>query len=529
MGIDGAPFDLVKSWAYRGELPNIRTLLNDGAFGELKSVLDITPPAWSSIYTGKNAGQHGIFDFLHHNPGTYDFTPANSSMRDSEDIWETLSAHGLKVGVVNAPLTFPVRAVNGFLISGFLTPGEGVDYTYPVSLKNEIKRIVPDFRPSSANELQLNLNKDAYVENVSQELENLSKVSKYLLEKGDYDFFAVFISETDHVQHWFWENMLLKDGKTKDQEDRYCDVILNTYKTTDRIVGELLEGIDDDTTVILVSDHGGTYLQRFFQANYFLHSIGMLNFKTNFKSTLRQALYDRGITQRLYQFLQSQKLFLLQVLIRPITLSFSDIDWERTSAYSAGYGQIYLNLKGRDPKGIVPQQRFGELRNFIIEKLNKIRDPESGKSPVEAAYRKEEIFSGKHIDEAPDIQLVMSDGYEPFPWAAIADRLFTKRGARSGTHNTHGMIILKGKEIRKGRLEGASVLDVAPTILGIMKVPIPSDYDGKILDNALRPEFIEANPIQFSKTERKETREQYELTEKETEKIEENLRSLGYI
>jgi len=529
IGIDGAPFDLVMKWAEQGELPNIRHLLDKGAFGELKSVLDITPPAWSSIYTGKNAGKHGIFDFMHRKVGTYDFAPANSTMRDSEDIWETLSKHGLKVGVVNAPLTFPVRPVNGFLISGFLTPGKGADYTYPASLKSEIRNLAPLFHPSSANELTLNLNKDAYMEDIAEELENLVKVSKYLMKKDDYDFFAVFISETDHVQHWFWENMRNKGGTSEGPKDKYSDVILNTYRTTDSIVGELLEGLDDDTTVVLVSDHGGTHLGRFFQTNYFLHSIGMLNFKTDFKSTLKQALYERGITQKLYQFLRSKQLFLLHYLLKPITLTVSDIDWERTAAYSSGYGQIYLNVRGRESRGIVPKRRVDEIRNFILEKLNEIRDPESGKNPIEAVYRREEIFSGPHLDEAPDILLVLSEGYEAFPWSSIADRLFTESVNRSGTHTTHGIIIMSGKNIRTERLDGATVLDVAPTILGIMNVPIPSDFDGHVLKNALSPEFLELNPIQFSKAEQKELRQEYELTKEEQEKIEENLRSLGYI
>ncbi|MGI0090717.1 MAG: alkaline phosphatase family protein, partial [Nitrososphaerales archaeon] len=180
IGIDGAPFDLVMKWAKRGELPNIDKLLTGGAYGVLKSQLDVTPPAWSSIYTGKNAGKHGIFDFMHNKLGTYNFVPSNSTMRNSKDVWQILSDHGLKVCVLNAPLTFPVRPVNGYLVSGFLTPGEGVSYTYPKSLKDELKAAVPGFHPSSANELQLNLNKDAYVKTIEEELENIRKASLYL-------------------------------------------------------------------------------------------------------------------------------------------------------------------------------------------------------------------------------------------------------------------------------------------------------------------------------------------------------------
>jgi len=522
-GIDGAPFDLVMKWVAEGKLPNIRKLLEKSAFGELRSELDITPPAWSSIYTGKNAGKHGIFDFMHHKAGTYDFRPASSADRDSLDMWQILSASGVKVGVVNAPLTFPPRAVNGFLISGFLTPGEEVNYAYPAGLKEEIKKVSSGFHPSSANELTLNLNKDSYVEDIGKELLHLSEVSKYLIRKDEYDFFAVFISETDHVQHWFWESM------RKKAPDKYSNVILNTYIKTDEIVGDLVKAVDDQTTVVLVSDHGGTYLSRFFHTNYFLHSMGMLKFKTDFKSAMRQAFYDRGITQRLYQFLLSRKLFLLHYLLRPITLSVSDIDWNTTSAYSLGYGQIYLNVRNREKNGFVPEAKYEETRNLIVEKLRQIQDPESGRNPIEAIYRREEIFAGPHLQEAPDIQLVMSEGYEAFPWASIADRLFTENIDRSGTHTPKGIFAIRGGEIRPGEIKDATVLDVLPTILQIFGIPLPKDLDGQVLTSALSPDFVRIHPIKYSDSEIKISRQDYELSVDEEEKIEENLRSLGYI
>ncbi len=529
IGIDGAPFDLVTKWVDQGKLPNLGALLRDSAHGVLESTLDVTPPAWSSIYTGKNAGKHGIFDFMHHEHGSYSFAPTNASRRNSADIWEILSKHSLKVGVLNAPVTFPVRPVNGFLVSGFLTPSAEANYTYPASLKNELKDKVPGFRPSSPNELQLNLNKDAYVKNIGEQLENLRRAALYLIKKDDYDFFGVFISETDHVQHWFWRNMAhVDESRPGDKFHEYSHVIYDTYSATDSLVGELLESIDDDTHVVLVSDHGGTELKRFFHTNYFLHSIGMLNFKTDFRTSIRRALYDRGVTQKLYQLLIKRKIFLLHYLLKPLALSVSDIDWRRTLAYSFGYGQIYLNVEGRDRFGAIPRDRVDEVSVKIMKELSKVSDPEGVERPIHSIYSKSEMYYGPHAEEAPDIQLVMSEGYEAFSWASIADGLFTESVDRNGTHNTRGIVAVKVGGIATGRLSGASVFDIAPTILHIMGVEIPPDMDGRVLD-VFTPEYSASHPLKYGTAAVEASVDQYELSESEQEKIEENLRSLGYI
>ena len=138
------------------------------------------------------------------------------------------------------------------------------------------------------------------------------------------------------------------------------------------------------------------------------------------------------------------------------------------------------------------------------------------------------MFHGPHLDEAPDIQLVMSEGYEAFSWASIADGLFTESVDRQGTHNTRGIVAVRGKGIIRRPFVGASVLDIAPTILAILGVEIPLDMDGHVLE-VFTPEYLSAHPYHYGDAIQKVERNQYELTKQEQEKIEENLRSLGYI
>ena len=527
IGIDGAPYSLVSKWAGEGKLPNFKIILAEAAHGILKSPIDITPPAWSSIYTGKNPGKHGIFDFMGRKKGRYDFAPINSSQRDAQDVWEILSQEGLRVCVLNAPLSFPPRKVNGVLVGGFLTPGESVEYTYPEDLKEELKENIPGFEHSASDELQLNLNKDAYIRNEQERLTNIGKAALYLIRKERFDFFSVFFSETDHVQHWFWDHM--EDEERNGKRSRYSNVILDTYKNVDKIIGELLHEIDDNTYVMLVSDHGGAPLRRFFHTNYFLHSIGMLQFRRSLKSRFRLGLYSIGVSQALYRFLLRRKIYWLRYALIPITLSLSDVDWDRTSAFSLGYGQIYLNVEGREIKGTVKQSEYEHARKEIVDQISRIGDGHIGATPIQHAWTQEEAFSGPHISEAPDIQLLMAEGYEAFPWSSIADRMFTDGIDRSGTHNPDGLVIIKGQEVVGVAIENASVVDIAPTILNLMGVRIPEDMDGRVLSQAFTSDHQSKNPVLVRSSTPKETIPEYKMTEDEQQKIEDNLRSLGYI
>lgn len=515
VGLDGAPHDLVRRWADQDELPNLRELIRAGAFGVLESKLDETPPAWSSIYTGKNPGKHGVFDFQSRRPGSQEFLPINATQRDGKDIWEVLSEKGLRVGVLNAPITYPPREVNGVLVAGFLTPGEDVPYTFPAGLQAELKQAVPGFRHSSADEMQLNLQKEKYVQAIYDKVENLGKAARYLIEKDAFDFFSLIISETDHVEHWFWDRM--EDGA----QDAYGDVILKTYKAADRVLGDVIDEYSRDAFVLVVSDHGATRLRRLFHTNYFLHSIGVLDFKRGIRTRAKRGFYSMGVTEALYSMVARTKFYPLRYLLKPLSLTLKDVDWKSSKAFSFGYGQIYLLRRGTpDP------------RDAIIDALLSAVDPETGMKPVTDAWKREAIFSGPHTSEAPDIQLLMSEGYEAFPWASISDRVFTPNTSRSGTHNTRGVVLMKGEGVKQGELVGATVTDIAPTILYLFDLPPAPDMDGHVLTQAFTEGRLASNPPREATdasgvSER--GKKEYSLSKDEEEIIEKNLRSLGYI
>jgi len=523
VGLDGAPYDLVRRWTESGDLPNLRELVRGGAFGVLRSEIDETPPAWSSIYTGKNPGKHGVFDFEFQRPGAHEFTPINATQRDGKDIWEVLSEQGLRVGVLNAPIAYPPRKVNGVLVAGFLTPGEQVAYTFPEGLQAELKAAVPGFRHSSADEMQLNLQKEKYVQAIYDKVENLGKAASYLIGRDSFDFFSLILSETDHVQHWFWDKM-------EDREGEYADVVFKTYQAADRVLGDVMEAYSKDAHVMVVSDHGATRLRRLFHINYFLYSIGMLKFKPSLPTRAKRWSYSLGVTEALFRLVALTRVYPLRILLRPLSLTLKDVDWKTTRAYSFGYGQIYLNREREE--GRASEAPGEEVRTAIVRALLEVVDKETGAKPVVRAARREELFSGPHTGEAPDIRVFMAEGYEAFPWASISDRVFSPNTSRSGTHNSRGVLILKGEGVREGPVEGAAVTDVAPTILYLMGLPVPSEMDGHVLEQAFTEGHLRSNPPRVGEPEGRadqQAKKEYSLSADEEAVIEKNLRSLGYL
>jgi predicted AlkP superfamily phosphohydrolase/phosphomutase len=132
IGLDGVPLDLIVSWAREGKLPVLQRFISEGVAGRLCSTVPPTSgPSWSSFATGENPGKTGIYDFLYRRDGSYHFPPVNSSRRDGKPLWHILSEAGRRVGVFNVPVTYPVEPVNGFMLSGWMTPYAARDFAYP--------------------------------------------------------------------------------------------------------------------------------------------------------------------------------------------------------------------------------------------------------------------------------------------------------------------------------------------------------------------------------------------------------------
>jgi predicted AlkP superfamily phosphohydrolase/phosphomutase len=379
------------------------------------------------------------------------------------------------------------------------------------------------------------------------------------MENYPWDFFITLFSATDFVQHTFWKYM----DRAHPQFDeagakKYGHVILDTYQRIDRHIGRILEKLDGDTTVILMSDHGAGPLHKVVNLNRWLEKEGWLTFTgaaqeggssgigaSTKRALLQLAQHSSMLVKRTPPNVKGRlkKLFPgLSGKVESIFLS-STIDWAHTKAFSLGaYGNIWINLKGREPQGVVEAgAAFKELCEQISERLLSLRDPDTGRRVVEKVYRREELYHGPFADRAPDL-IVRWEDYAYYSRQRFGEReqsVFQTHLTRplssiemNGYHRLNGIFIMKGKDTPAGKeIQGAQILDVAPTILYLLGVPVPEDMDGKVLMDALGQSYLDSHPVTYEGPELGGPVSDREKTfsEEEEEIVKERLRGLGYL
>lgn len=348
-----------------------------------------------------------------------------------------------------------------------------------------------------------------------------------------------------------------------DEAKKYGDEILKFYQRTDEIIRELLDLVGDKTRVIIMSDHGAGPLQNLFNVNDWLSKKGFLVSKERrrflslgslFKSLFRRAFdqvtnlaYAVGLLN-LYYFLIAHSHYLHSLIkrVRAVTgivpvvlrsLGEMNIVWSETKAYSFGsgcVGKIYINVKGREPQGIVePGEEYEELRDQLIRELRDLAGPGTERKVNVTVLKKEEIYRGEYVSKAPDIFLFLNELRTGMNTALGHDDFFTcELSSRhdNADHRMDGVLFMKGPEFKRGfKITGAQIIDVAPTVLYLMGCPIPSDMDGKVLTSAFEPSYQKSNPIVYEEIVEEHGPLEYGWSKEEEERIKERLKSLGYI
>jgi predicted AlkP superfamily phosphohydrolase/phosphomutase len=545
IGLDGVTFDLVDPWVRMGKLPNLARLMEEGVSGNLRSTTPpLSPPAWASFMTGKNPGKHGIFDFVKRSSGGNTFQAANGSCLQARPFWSILSGGGRRVGVVNIPMTYPPIEVNGFLISGMDSPKIDQAYTFPESLSSEIQHkfgeYVVDCKTSGRGSTSVAQFTEQYVQNLHHMIENRGAVASYLLAKYRPDFFMVTFIATDRIQHAF--------GKLLDQDHlageasgaaREDNPVLGVYERVDQQVGRLLGLLDDKWTVIIMSDHGASRYTKVFNLSYWLFLEGLLNISPQKRLGSLLSNYHRvraGVLSRLKGVPPERRNIVSE------SWFFRSIDWPRTKAYSFGaFGGTFVNLRGREPNGIVePGDEYEALCERVRGALLSVKDPETGEKVINAVYHSKEIYRGDCVAEAPDLLVETEEPYfirnslRHYETQLVYDA--GKYGRRqlehTGKHHPNGILIAAGPQVRKGtRVDGARIVDLAPTILYLQGIPVPTDMDGQVLTSLFKPEWLATKPVQYSEASRDITTDHHGdgYGDGEEEEVLERLRGLGYI
>lgn len=428
IGLDGTPFSFVKRMMDQGHMPNFAAMIENGDFRQMKSVYPtISSVAWSTFMTGVNPAKHGIFGFVDLVAGSYEMTIPTARDMKAETLWQFLSRHGKRVVVMNVPLTYPPKEVNGILISGFLAT-DLAKATYPPKLAEFLKEM--GYRIDVDSQVARK-SKERLLEDVNRTFKKRVEVMFHFLEKEKWDYLHTHIMCTDRLFHFLWREMEKKD-------ENYYAPFIEFINKIDEMLGKLEERLDENTELIVLSDHGFCEVKANVQLNHWLYTEGYLKYKNE---------KPKGL---------------------------ADISSESV-AFSLIPGRIFIHTQGKWPKGSVRREDYESVREEIKEKLMKLRHPETGEKIIDRVFKKEEIYHGPYFERAADLIAHPVDGYD-IKGKLWSDSLLTS-DVINGMHTYNdAFLYIKKRKIKEVDLE---IMDVNPTIMKMFGIEVPENIDGR--------------------------------------------------
>jgi len=454
VGLDCAAPELVfQRW--KADLPNMRYLAENGYWGELQSSTPaITVPAWSSMLSGKDPGQLGIYGFRNRADRSYDgaFIATGNYVREKR-VWDYLSEAGKRSIVIAVPQTYPIRPLNGFMVSGFLTPGIHREFTHPASLKEEILALAPEYHFDVAQ--FRTENKDWLLEQIWRMTEERFAVVDHMLVTKEWEFFMLMEIGVDRIHHGFWS---YHDPAHRRYVpgNPYENAIHDYYVRIDTKIGEWLGRLGEDVCVLVVSDHGAKAMQGGICLNEWLWREGYL------------VLEEDPLPGEI------------------VRLEKLKVDWSRTRAWGDGgyYGRVFLNVKDREPRGVIPKEDYLTAREELAQEIRAIPGFQ-GEDIGTRIFKPEEIYR-EVKGVAPDLLVYFGD----LSWRSIgtigygAYQVFENdTGPDDCNHAQNGMFILYDPS-NKGRgseVKGAQLMDVGYTVLETQGLTIPEGFQGRSL------------------------------------------------
>jgi predicted AlkP superfamily phosphohydrolase/phosphomutase len=553
LGLDGATWDVLAPLVRAGALPNLGRLMSRGASGTLHSVFPpLSPVAWTAVMTGKNSGQHGIFEFLEYAHDPLGGRVNSSRTIQAELVWEIAGRHGKTTVAGGVPLSYPPRPAPGFYLGDFLSPARAPDFASDPALFAELERAIGPYRPWSTavhdggREAEVLADLTAFLDH------HLAAV-QFLLRRCEWDLFVFDLMATDRIQHELWHAW---DPGHRAARGRDLSAVraglVDFWRTLDAGLGQIEAALPPGAALILMSDHGFGPIEWYVNFNVWLLERGDLALHDSFYVRQKHWFYRRGVTpewfyglmarwgwagQRVGRF-QGKQQAPLERLAESMFLSRRHIDWSRTRAYAQGnFGQIFLNRKGRQPLGCVAAADVRPLLDDLKAGLLAIPHPETGAALVERVYERDELYSGPHAHLAPDLTVVLRDwryrtiGLHDF----TTHRLIAPAFGPTGDHRMEGVLVACGPPFRAGSApRGANLTDLAPTILHVLGVPIPADMEGRVLTEILDPAGAvapESTPIEpLAESSPPRDREPVPVyTAEEEAAIQQRLADLGYL
>ena len=453
IGLDCAPPHLVFD-EFRDDMPTLAHLTDNATWGTLNSAVPcITVPAWSSMTSSRDPGTLGFYGFRNRKDYSYDgLTVADGSAVKLPRIWDITSVAERNNIVIGVPQTYPVRPIKGHLVSGFLTPGTSSQFTFPAVFKNEVLQKFPDYAFDTKG---FRTDDKAWLQQrISDVTATQFSLVKHALTTKPWDF-AMFVNMgTDRVHHGFWRH---HDPlhRAHNPNSPFRNTIRDYYKQVDAHIADLLQHVDDDVTVMVVSDHGVRRMDGGIALNEWLWREGWL--------VLKEPPPTGKITR------------------------FEDlaVDWTKTRAWGSGgyYGRVFLNVEGREPSGIIPATAYEETRAELADAIRNIPAPDGSPLPHIIHYP-EDVYT--HTNNIPPDLMVY---FGNLHWRSIGSMghggihtLENDTGADDANHAPEGMFMIYEPNKRgAGEIAPRQLMDIAPTVLDRLKIAVPGEMQGRVI------------------------------------------------
>jgi len=526
IGIDGATFDVLDPLMRAGDMPFLASFLAQGVRANLRTIVPaLTPPAWTSLMTGRKPGQHGVFDFFRMESEESRHIRFFTS-RDvaCDTIWSLASNAGLRVTSLNYPSMFPPPAVNGFVVPGWVPWKQLRLACWPSTLFDRLKTI-PGF---NARELAMDIkleerategssNREEYgpwIQLHTRREENWFGIFRHLTAESPSELTAVLFDGVDKLQHLCWRFIRPEDATplNEEWELRVRELCLEYFRSLDRLIQRMVETVGPEANVFLASDHGFGPTYEVFHVNAWLEQKGYLGWSEAARSSEPNgALLGVGQVARHTWML----------------------DWSKTKAFAATPTSngifIAVNRDGNSPG--IPPTEYDAFRRRLIAELREVRDPASGEAIVTGIWTRDEAFQGPHGHLAPDLTLALRDG--GLVGILPSERIISLRPSPGGAHRPVGIFGAKGPAIPQGVVaEEMSILDVAPVVLHSLGLPVPAEMQGRVPEDLFEAVAMAVTPA-LHKPRRIEPESMSPpaptMSQEDEAAIIESMRQLGYL
>lgn len=529
VGLDGATWDLIGPWARQGRLPLFQKLCGEGACGPLRSVTpNLTPPGWTTAFTGVNPGKHGIFDFFTLDKGSESLRVVSSRDRKAPALWEILASRGVRSGVFNVPNTYPADPVPGFFVTGMGTPGFAGAWAHPEEERERIPKEHPAFAFGADHRIIEQGDLKGFLDAVYALTDSQEKLAQELVLRHKPQVLVFVYDDLDRVMHFFWRYMDSRHPRHEKAQPELAEAILNYHRRIEEgIVGLRTAMGGDETDLCILSDHGFGPLHTDVFMNRVLSEWGYLRTKPEAEEIIKKPLWKRALKKVVPQ--ETRTWVRTNVKPSPLGNPLGFIDWQRTKAlYASVSGRsVFLNVRGRQPRGPVPPADYASLRAEVASRILDLKDPETGNPVAQAVHPREEVYKGPYVENAPDL-VIQEDGRYAYrvDWQEESFAPASQYGVdKSGSHRPDGILLLHGPSFKAAPGLKAKLEDVTPTLLAALKLPTGSDMDGRILHEAL------AQPPGVGKADYASLRgpAANALAKDEEAQLAERLKGLGYM